>query len=84
MDDKDIINNDGEEIKQEDESELPLSLSKKIIKFTSNAFAFIFFYFFYMMVSYPGSWNGSEAYHLFSIVPACFCIVFIYLGRRIK
>jgi len=55
MDDKDIINNDGEEIKQEDESELPLSLSKKIIKFTSNAFAFIFFYIFYMMVSYPES-----------------------------
>ena len=40
MGDKDLINDDGEEIKQEDESELPLSLSKKIIKFTFNKLFF--------------------------------------------
>lgn len=70
--------------KVEDESVPPLSLSKKVFKFALNLLAFIFFCIFFMMISYPGNWIDSDTYYTFSIVPAWFCIVCIYFGRRIE
>ena len=70
--------------KVEDESVPPLSLSKKVFKFALNLLAFIFFCIFCMMISYPGNWIDSDTYYTFSIMPAWFCIVCIYFGRRIE
>ena len=69
---------------EEDESVPPLSLSKKVFKFALNLLAFIFFCIFCMMISYPGNWIDSDTYYTFSIMPAWFCIVCIYFGRRIE
>ncbi|MDC0243183.1 hypothetical protein OAK07_00675 [Marine Group III euryarchaeote] len=70
--------------KVEDESVPPLSFSKKVFKFALNLLAFIFFCIFFMMISYPGNWIDSDTYYIFSIMPAWFCIVCIYFGRRIE